>query len=57
MKIALVKADQRSHAATRWCPDEPSIGEMLSDPIVRALMDADGVEPERLASILGKLGK
>jgi hypothetical protein len=33
------------------CP-ELSIGEMLSDPIVRALMAADGVDPEELRALL-----
>jgi hypothetical protein len=56
MKTALAEINRHSGAATR-CSDEPSIAEMLSDPIVRALMDADGVEPERFAAILGKLGK
>jgi hypothetical protein len=47
---------QHSGSRTRWYQEEPGIDEMLADPIVRALMDADGVEPEGLASILGKLG-
>ena len=48
-------ADRRS-GVNSWCRDEPSIGEMLSDPIVRAVMEADGVGPENLASLLSKLG-
>jgi hypothetical protein len=28
----------------RWCAHEPTLNEMLADPIVRALMEADGVE-------------
>jgi hypothetical protein len=29
----------------RWCRREPTIAEMLSDPIVMAVMEADGVDP------------
>jgi hypothetical protein len=45
----------RSGGVNSWCQDEQSIGEMLSDPIVRAVMEADGVGPENLASLLSKL--
>jgi hypothetical protein len=31
---------------------EASIDEMLADPIVRALMDADGVDPDELRALL-----
>jgi len=31
---------------------EPSLEEMLSDPIVRAMMDADGVDPHGLKAML-----
>jgi hypothetical protein len=31
---------------------EPSLEEMLADPIVRALMEADGVDPEDMAALL-----
>ena len=31
---------------------EPSIDTMLSDPIVRAVMAADGVDPEELRNLL-----
>jgi hypothetical protein len=55
MKAALRMIDQHNGAQARSCPDEPSIGEMLSDPIVRAMMDADGVEPDHLAAMLGKV--
>jgi hypothetical protein len=56
MKIAS-PTQQHCGSRTRWYQEEPSISEILADPIVRALMDADGVEPEGLASILGKFGK
>ena len=31
---------------------EPSLEEMLADPIVRALMEADGVDPEEVEALL-----
>ena len=38
-----------------WCLSEPTLSEMLSDPIVRAVMAADRVAPEELASTLTKV--
>ena len=42
-----------SHA-TRWNA-EPTLAEILSDPIVRALMDADGVEPHEIRAVLSRI--
>ena len=53
MALPIIKPHR--DAQTPWCPDEPSIGEILSDPIVRAMMHADGVELEYLAAMLGKI--
>jgi hypothetical protein len=53
MKLTSPTMKQHCDAATRWCPDEPSMTDILADPIVRAVMDADGVKPEHLAAILG----
>jgi predicted component of type VI protein secretion system len=39
----------------RWFHSEPTIAEMLSDPIIRALMAADRVAPEELHANLTKL--
>jgi hypothetical protein len=39
----------------RWSSSEPTIGEILSDPIVRALMEADGVEPSELEAMLRRI--
>jgi hypothetical protein len=36
---------------------EPSINEMLSDPIVRALMGVDGVHADELAALLCSVAK
>jgi hypothetical protein len=33
-------------------PREPSLSDVLNDPIVRAMMRADGVNPDELARIL-----
>jgi hypothetical protein len=33
------------------CP-EPSIDELLADPLIRALMAADGVDPDELRALL-----
>jgi hypothetical protein len=38
-----------------WFHSEPTIAEMLSDPIVRALMAADRVAPEELQANLTKI--
>jgi hypothetical protein len=35
---------------SRW--HEPTLKELLSEPIIRALMDADGVDPEDLEAML-----
>jgi len=39
----------------RWCHSEPSLAEMLSDPIVTALMAADRIAPEQLRASLMKI--
>jgi len=36
---------------------EPSIKEMLSDPIVRALMSADGIHADELEGLLCSVAK
>ena len=40
-----------------WYDREPSLEEMLSDPIVRAMMDADGVDPLKLEAMLKEVGR
>lgn len=34
------------------CCGEPRLGDALADPIIRAVMAADGVDPDALASSL-----
>ena len=36
----------------RWSGYEPTLSEMLADPIVQALMQADGVEASELEATL-----
>jgi hypothetical protein len=36
----------------RWCHREPTIEEILSDPIFVALMQADGVDARELEGVL-----
>jgi len=46
------ESERRIRARSPWWRREPSISEILAEPIVRAVMQADGVEPEELAAIL-----
>ena len=38
------------------CHREPTLNEILSDSIVRALMEADGIDPQELAATLRQAG-
>lgn len=40
-----------------WYLREPTLEDMLSDPIVVALMDADGVDPRELEAMLRDVGR
>jgi hypothetical protein len=35
-----------------WCHREPTLDEILSDSITKAVMEADGVDPQELAATL-----
>jgi hypothetical protein len=35
-----------------WCHREPTLDEILSDSITKAVMEADGVDPQELAASL-----
>ena len=39
-----------------WYYREPTLDEILSDSIVRALMEADGVDPQELLATLREAG-
>jgi hypothetical protein len=36
---------------------EPTLEEMLSDPIIRAVMEADAIDPHELAATLRQTGR
>jgi hypothetical protein len=40
-----------------WCHREPTLDEILSDSIVRAMMEADGIDPQELAATLRQAGR
>jgi hypothetical protein len=40
-----------------WCHREPTLKDMLSDSIVRAVMEADGVDPQELEEMLTRIGR
>jgi hypothetical protein len=40
-----------------WYLREPTLNEILSDSIVRAVMEADGIDPQELAAILRQAGR
>ena len=39
----------------RWCHDEPTLDEMLADPLIGVLMHADGVDREQLGADLARV--
>jgi hypothetical protein len=41
-----------SGASGGWVPHETSLSDILNDPVIRAVMHADGVNPDELARIL-----
>jgi hypothetical protein len=41
----------------RWRDREPTLKDMLSDSIVRDVMEADGVDPHELAAMLRDVGR
>jgi hypothetical protein len=39
----------------RWCDREPTLRDILSDPIVRVVMAADGVDARKLEATLREI--
>ena len=40
-----------------WCHREPTLNEILSDPVVRAVMEADGVNRHELEVMLRRVAQ
>ncbi len=49
---ALPAIDEREGNRMNWCRREPTLTEILSDSIVQAVMEADGVDPKVLEALL-----
>src|SRR5947209_18158890 len=41
----------------RWCHDEPTLDDMLSDPLIETLMRADGVDADELRPALNEMAE
>jgi hypothetical protein len=41
----------------RTCFDEPTLAEALADPLVRAVMEADGVDPKTLETLFTSVAR
>jgi hypothetical protein len=41
----------------RYCHDELTLDELLADPVIAAVMQADGVDPEQLGSDLARVAE
>jgi hypothetical protein len=39
------------------CPNEPQLRDVLADPVVRAVMTADRIDPRRLAIFLRDMAR
>ena len=37
------------------CHEEPTLDELLSDPVIEAVMDADGVEPAEVETLMRRV--
>jgi hypothetical protein len=55
--MALLTIGRRIASPMSWCRREPTITEILSDSIVRAVMEADGVDPIALEAQLRSMAK
>jgi hypothetical protein len=40
-----------------WCHDEPTLDEMLGDPLIESLMQADGVDADELRPALDEVAQ
>ena len=54
---ALLTLTRRIGSRMSFCRGEPTIAEILSDSIVQAVMEADGVDPKRLEALLRSMAQ
>jgi hypothetical protein len=54
---ALLTITRRIGNRMSFCRCEPTIAEILSDSIVQAVMEADGVDPKRLEALLRSMAQ
>jgi hypothetical protein len=55
--MVLLSIGRRIASPMSWCRREPTITEILSDSIVQAVMDADGIDPEALEAQLRSIAR
>ena len=53
--MTLLAAIRRMGNSMNWCNREPTIKEILSDSMIRAMMHADGVDPNELEAMLRRM--
>jgi hypothetical protein len=41
----------------RWCHDEPTLDDMLTDPLIETLMRADGVDAGELRPVFDEIAQ
>ena len=57
MSLSAVGHPMKQHNTIPELTSEPSIDDLLSDPIVRAVMAADDVDPDKLRDLLHSLAE
>jgi hypothetical protein len=55
--MMLLAAIRRMGNSMKWRHREPTIKEILSDSIIRAMMHADGVDPNELEAMLRRMAQ
>src|SRR5262245_3905821 len=50
-------ATARKGTSVNWREREPTLEDILSDPIIKELMKADGVDPHQLSAMLKEAGR
>jgi hypothetical protein len=48
---------QEKENSMRFCHDELTLDDMLNDPLINAVMRADGVDPEELGADLARVAE